>query len=220
MNIESDIFKTSKPIISKLKQYGFKIALNKYVYEKNINNDLFKIIVTIENNKVSGKIIDLQTNLEYLNYRLNILGEFSSNIKEQYISILKDIYNNCFEKDNFIFNQSNRISKSIYEKYKVNPEFLWSKYPNIGVFRNKENSKWFGIIMNINKNILDCKSNKEIEIINIKLDKKVQKYLLCEGIYEAYHMNKKNWVSIALDETIEDKEIMNLIDISYNLTNK
>ena len=220
MNIEFDIFKTSKPILSKLKEYGFKYTLNKYVYEKNINNDLFKIIITIENNKVSGKIIDLQTNLEYLNYRLNNLGEFSSNIKEQYISILKDIYNNCFEKENFIFSQSNRISKLIYEKYKVNPEFLWSKYPNIGVFRNKDNNKWFGIIMNINKNILDNKSNKEIEVINIKLDKKVQEYLLYDGIYEAYHMNKKNWVSIALDETMKDKEIMNLIDISYNLTNK
>jgi len=29
-------------------------------------------------------------------------------------------------------------------------------------------------------------------------------------------MNKKNWVSIILDDTLADNEIISLIDISYN----
>lgn len=41
-----------------------------------------------------------------------------------------------------------------------------------------------------------------------------------KGIYIAYHMNKKNWVSIILDDTLTDNEIISLIDISYNNSNK
>ena len=33
-------------------------------------------------------------------------------------------------------------------------------------------------------------------------------------------MSKKSWVSIILDNTLSNKEIMNLIDISYDLSNR
>lgn len=32
-------------------------------------------------------------------------------------------------------------------------------------------------------------------------------------------MNKKNWLTIILDDTITDSQIFNLIDDSYNLIN-
>ena len=41
-----------------------------------------------------------------------------------------------------------------------------------------------------------------------------------EGIYEAYHMNKKSWVSIVLNDTVSDEIIIKLIDNSYSLLNK
>ena len=40
------------------------------------------------------------------------------------------------------------------------------------------------------------------------------------GIYPAYHMDKENWVSITLDETLEDDVITNIIDLSFNVTNE
>ncbi len=33
-------------------------------------------------------------------------------------------------------------------------------------------------------------------------------------------MNKKNWISIILDESLTNEEIFNLIDISYTNSNK
>ena len=44
-----------------------------------------------------------------------------------------------------------------------------------------------------------------------------------KGIYPAYHMNKKHWISIFLDETFSDGEIMEYIKKSRmytELTNK
>lgn len=36
------------------------------------------------------------------------------------------------------------------------------------------------------------------------------------GIYPSYHLSKKSWISIILDDTLSDKEIMNLVDLSYD----
>ena len=38
------------------------------------------------------------------------------------------------------------------------------------------------------------------------------------GIYPAYHMNHKTWISVVLDETLPDEKILELIDTSYQLT--
>ena len=38
------------------------------------------------------------------------------------------------------------------------------------------------------------------------------------SIYPAFHMNKKHWISILLDETLSDEDIMSLVDQSYQTT--
>ena len=47
----------------------------------------------------------------------------------------------------------------------------------------------------------------------------MKKRLKKEGFYKAYHMNKKSWISIILNDTLNNKEIYELIDESYNLIN-
>ena len=65
------------------------------------------------------------------------------------------------------------------------------------------------------------KEDKEVEIINVKINKLDKlKLLSIKGIYLAYHMNKDSWITITLDDTLDDKEIFKLIDDSYNLINK
>lgn len=107
----------------------------------------------------------------------------------------------------------------IYEKYQVIPEFLWSTAPNYGVFRNAKSEKWFGIVMNIDKSKIIPSQTGEIEVLNLKLDDDVPKYLKINGIYPSYHMSKKNWVSIILDDTLSDEEILKLVAISYKNSN-
>lgn len=220
MNIEKEIFKRSKVDIDKLIKYGFKKENNKYIYEKRFL-DNFKAIIYIEDNNIIGKIIDLDINDEYINYRIESQNnEFVNMVREEYKNILKDILDNCFNKEYFIFDQTNRITKLIKDNYDVDPEFLWDNLPGCGVFRNKNNNKWFGIIMNIDKSKIIPKLTGEIEVLNVKLDNEVEKYLKKDGIYKAYHMNKKSWVSIILDDTLTDRDILNLINISYDILNK
>ena len=222
MTIEEEIFKKSKPIKQKLIKYGFKKENNTYLIEKTFMNDSFKAILTIEKENIKGKIIDLEFNEEYTNIRVeNSQGEFVNKVKNEYKKILQDIKNNCFENKYFTGNQANRITKYILNKYNDKPEFLWEKYEDFGVFRNQINKKWYAIIMNINKSVLKEKDNKQIDILNVKTDEKIIEKLIKEkGYYKAYHMNKKNWITIALDETLKDSVIEKLIDSSYNEINE
>ena len=64
------------------------------------------------------------------------------------------------------------------------------------------------------------KGTGEVELLNIKLDEdKILQLVKKEGFYKAYHMNKKSWISIILNDTLNNKEIFELIDESYNLIN-
>ena len=220
MSIESCIFRKCKANYDKLLRYGFIKNKDKYIYKKFIINNNFSVVITIINNSVKGIIYDNDTGDEYINYRIKEQnGEFVNRVRECYKNVLLDIYDNCFDKDYFISRQANRIANKIKKKYNILPEFLWDKYPDIGVFRNKRSNKWFGIIMNVDGNKIVDNYSGEIDVLNIKLDGEVDNYKDNIGIYEAYHMNKNNWVSIILDDTLTDDEVINLIDISYGISN-
>ena len=220
--MEYELFKKCVFDYSKLLNYGFKEENNIYYYEKYILDNNYKICIKIENNNVIGKIYDLIFNDEYLNLNVDSNLSFNNKIKEEYIKVLKDIKVKCTKESLFVFKQSNEITNYIKRKYKVSPEFLWDKSSGNGVFRNKNNKKWFGIIISVSKDKLDLKYKQEIiEIINLKLDEDMIKELIkMDGFYMAYHMNKKSWISIILDNTLDNEIIYSLIDQSYNNVNK
>ena len=117
----------------------------------------------------------------------------------------------------FISDQSNRITNYIIDKYKREPEFLWEKYDDFGVFRKKESGKWFAIMMTLDRSKID-NGDGEIVIINVKVEPELRDSLLKKkGYYEAYHMNKKSWITIILDDTVSDNDIEELIDNSYSI---
>ena len=218
--LEEEVFKRYKFDNKKLIKYGFKKDNNKYIYSTNFLNNAFKVNITVEDNKINGEVIDLEFNDKYDAFRVNnVVGEFVNNVKEEYIKVLEDIKLNCCISNYFIYDQTNRISKLIYDKYNISPEFLFDD-KSIGVFRNKDNLKWFGIIMNIKRSKLDNGSGN-VDVINIKLDPdEIVDLLHKKGFYKAYHMNKKSWISIVLDNTLDDNNIFELICKSYDNVSK
>ena len=220
--LEDEVFKKRKLDKDKLISYGFVKENNVYKYSKLIMDDTFRIDIIIDSKgKIIGKVYDLDGDYEYTNFRLeNVKGDFVNRVKDEYLKVIEDIADNCFREEYFIYKQSNEISNLIQEKYNVLPEFLWESYSNYGIFRNKSSNKWFAAIMNIDRSKLDYNESGEVEVINVKLDNLVDTYLKKDAIYPAYHMSKKSWVSITLDNTLSNEEIMRLIDISYDLSNR
>ncbi len=114
-----------------------------------------------------------------------------------------------------------QLQKFIYDAYGTSPEYPWEKSPDSMVFRHSDNRKWFALVMNISKDKLGLQKNGPIDIINVKCDPLMIGSLQNEtGIYPAYHMNKANWITIALDGSVSDEKIKFLLDMSYTLTAK
>ena len=223
MTIEEELFRKAKIDFDKISKYGFKKEKSLYKYSKNIMNNTFRVDVEIdEKGIVKGKVYDLSFGDEYTNFRMeDSIGYFVGQVKAEFESLLKNIRSNCFNRKDFINEQSNRIAKAIKEKYGDEPEFEWKKFPGYATFRNKDSKKLYGIIMNINKSKLGEKSTDEVEVINIKLEPdEIEDLLKQDGFYPAYHMNKKSWITIILNDTIADEKIMSLIDKSYLYTVK
>ena len=220
--LEDEVFKKRKLDNDKLIPYGFIKEDDIYKYSKLIMDDTFRVDITIDSNgNVKGRVYDLDGDYEYTNFRLeNVKGDFVNRVKDEYIKVLESIANNCYTKEYFIYKQSNEVSNLIKEKYNVIPEILWESNPNYGIFRNKSSNKWFGVIMNIDRSKLNPNESGEVEVLNVKLDDLVDAYLKKDAIYPAYHMSKKSWVSITLDNILSNKEIMSLIDISFGLSNR
>ena len=221
MNIEKEVFQRRKINFSKLINYGFTKEKDTYIYSKKIMNDDFILYITITSKgDIKGKIYDLESNEEYINYRIEDQnGSFVNQVRTEYTAILKDIAEQCFDKNDFILPQTNRIAKAIKEIYQDSPHFMWEKYPGYGVFKNPQNQKWYAAIMNIDKSKLNENMQGETEIIDIKLDPKTITTLLNnKGYYPAYHMNKQHWLTIILDDTISDTQIIELIRKSHEYT--
>lgn len=215
MKIEDIIFKKYVPDYDKLIKYGFKKYGNEYIFKKNLI-DNFEIVVTINGLKVNGKIYDLDFDEEYTNYRVEEqTGSFTGMIREKFLFFLNDIRDNCFISKPFVFDQSNRITNLIYEKYGKEPIFKWEGM-DAAVFENNE--KWFGIIMNVDRSKFSNLSG-EVEVLNVKLDRhKINNLINNKELFPAYHMNKKSWITIVLDDSLSDDYIMDLIDESYSYT--
>lgn len=200
--------------------YGFKKQKEKYIYITNICENQFEIIVEVINNNMTSKLIDLGNEEEYILVDIeDSVGKFVGNVRKEYEEKLDDIVKKCTYKEMFKNKQSKEIIQYIKEKYKDELEFLWEKFDDCAIWRNKQNNKWYGLIVKISEKKLGIDSDRIVEIIDLRYQKEeTQNIVDNKKVFQGYHMNKKSWITIKLDNTMNTKKIKELIDNSYNLS--
>ncbi|MBQ4252810.1 MAG: MmcQ/YjbR family DNA-binding protein, partial [Erysipelotrichaceae bacterium] len=217
MSIESEAFSRKTVIWEKLIPFGFSLEKGIYSYSEKLMNGEFRADIRInERGFVYGTVMDNELEEEYINFRLpNALNRYAAQVREEYEALLRRIADECFRDEPFLFPQSNRLCSYIRNKCSVAPEFLWNLWPGYGVFRNPGSKKWFGIIINIDKGKLISGEAGEVEIINLKLDELAEEYVDNISVLPPYHQTKKNWVSVILDDSLDDDTLEKMIDISF-----
>lgn len=123
----------------------------------------------------------------------------------------------------FLSAQANRITDTIFNTYHVAPDFPWTKTSaSYGVFRHQDTRKWFALIMDLRRRMVDGSESSDIvNVINLKIHPEDgQAMRALSGVYPAYHMNRYHWVSIILDDSLTDSDILEMIETSYLLTKK
>ena len=108
----------------------------------------------------------------------------------------------------------------VKSQYGVDPDHPFEKDAETSVFRHADNKKWFGLIMKVSGVKLGLGTTAFISVINLKIDDPVFRDILIEqpGIIPAYHMNKRQWITVFLDGTVQKERVFDLIDASFMAT--
>ncbi len=95
----------------------------------------------------------------------------------------------------------------------------FEKDQSIAVFRHDGNRKWFAVVMTVARRHLGLDGEGKMDIVNLKCDEEIIDSMWQEeGIWPAYHMNKRHWITVALDGRVPTKTLLWLTAISRDLT--
>ena len=223
MNITQEIFGRRRPDRQRLIEYGFEPSGEDLVRREDFMDGALRAEILVRpDGTVRCLAIDADTEEEYAPIRIEAqVGAYVGAAREAYREILERVSAACFREVPFLTDQANRIASAIETRWQVLPEFPWpEKNAGSGVFRHAGNRKWFALIMPIPRNKLEGETSEElIEVMNVKIDPAQLEALLREpGIYRCYHMNKKLWVTLALDDQLTDERVLELLAKSHELT--
>ena len=215
-----EIFKAYQFNSKKAKEYGFIENQGVWTYSSTILQGDFLMMVTVEDGNLSFHVYDQETGDLYPQVHMESMrGTFVGSVREACLEELFDIRKACFEVQEFLCPQTNRIMALVQEKYGNQLEYLWEKSPDTAVLRHEDNQKWYAILMRIPWDRLDKGREGLVEAVNLKHDQ-VADLLSQDGIYPAFHMNKRYWISLPLDDTLTDEKVLELFDRSWFLTSK
>ena len=105
------------------------------------------------------------------------------------------------------------------EQYDAEERHLWAKYPLYAVLRHGETGKWFGLVADVPREKLGLPGEGIADVLVVKANPELVPALIERpGHLPAYHMNKRNWVSVLLDGTVPEEDALALLDEGWRLT--
>lgn len=115
--------------------------------------------------------------------------------------------------------KTTELIKYVSDTYGVQPEYLWPDYPETFVFRHTDNRKWFGVVMDVEREKLGLPGAGKVFLLDVKTGPILGgSYLGQPGIVRAWHMNKTHWLGVLLDGSTAEQTIRELLDLSFSLT--
>ena len=203
--------------------YGFFDYEGGLRYEAPLLGGDFRAVVTVRDGKITGTVIDEMNDEEYAPLRAEgMQGPFVTSVRTAYTDLLSDIAEKCCDERYFASDQATRIAEAVREIYGVTPDFPFDdgKDRTAGVFRHADSGKWFGLIMRVRYAVLVGEhSTDPVDVLNLKADPASIPRLCQEiGVYPAYHMSRVYWISVTLDDRIDDAAVMELIGESWRRT--
>ena len=199
-----------------LKDFGFTEEAKKLVYRKEILDSSFLIEIVYIDSQFLIEVYDLEFDEIYSLFSVDsAVGETVQNIRENVEKLLSLILG--------LADESGKISSEIIDycnnKYGGNRVNPFKKYPDILALVNEKN-KWYSLFLDVEYNKLNKNTDitTKVKILNVKYPTdKILEIIDNKNIFPAYHMNKKHWISIAIDKNIKLETIKELIGISYSL---
>lgn len=217
------IFKKRVVVFDKLLKYGFIQSDIGYEYKTSIFDNQMSMTVKVDDQGIiNTEVADLETGEPYTLFLVeDAVGSFVGGVRGEYERVLTDIADKCCNKQVFKSKYAGLVIKYIREKYGDELEFLWEKFDDNAIWRRNDNKKWYALLVTLPKNKIGLEGEEEIEILDLRMSpQEVERSIDYKRYFPAYHMNKKSWITICLDGSLEIEEIYRRIDGSYILALK
>ena len=213
------IFKDKKANKEKLLMYGFTENENCFLYQRQIMEGEFKIVVKIKDEQIETAVYEVETGELYTLHLIpHAQGAFVGKVRLEYLSLLEDIGQKCFEYDVFREYNTKKIIEFVKQEFDSSLEFLWPKFSNNAICRRSDNQKWYIAFMKITADKIGLNEKELIEIIDLRVDNnKLNSLLDYKTFFPAYHMNKKSWITVKLNSLANLNQVYDLIKESYIL---
>ncbi|WP_048000715.1 MmcQ/YjbR family DNA-binding protein [Lactiplantibacillus herbarum] len=214
------VFENKKINFDQLVPFGFELNDDQYQYQTTIMDHQFTLTVTIATSgRMTTRLMDTATDEEYvLHLSAQASGEFVGQVSAAYQDVLQRIEAACFTDDVFATEQARALIQFVQRTYADELEFLWPKFPKNAVWRRKDNRKWYGALLTVAKNKLGLTGDELVTVIDLReTPDEVAELVDGERYFPGYHMNKRNWYSIVLDDTVSTDEICRRLQASYEL---
>ncbi|HES2093249.1 TPA: MmcQ/YjbR family DNA-binding protein [Streptococcus pyogenes] len=224
MSLATDYFSRQTPIVEKLMAYGFEKRDNGYFYNERFMEGEFEAQLRIdEAGNIWDRVIDCDLEEDYLPLQQAAWqGTYTGQVRAAYLELLERLSVACFEATPFQSMQANRLAKHITKEWSDPMDYPFEKHPDLATYR--VGGKWYAMIFSLLADKLDQIPERLVgqtcEVMTVKVNPKAFPQLLQqEGIYPAYHMSKKNWISIILDDKVTDDKLWTLVTQSRQLVN-
>lgn len=220
--MKNELFRFGRADERKLKAFGFEQLGNGYRYTCEILGGQFRMTVMIRDGKPTSELIDTATDEPYtLHLYEGASGDFVGNVRSAYESVLDDIANACYVRDEFPTDAAHAVIEYAFKRYGDELEFLWEKFTGNAVLRRKDSGKWYAALLTVQKRKIGLAGEEEIPVLDVRAETETIERLV-DGVryFRGYHMNKKHWLSMLLDGTVEQEELISRLDDSYLLAKK
>lgn len=216
----NEIFNCISFDVQKLLAFGFVKEKTGYKYSCFLMNGQFEMRVFVSDlGEIEAAVFDVETEDEYVLVKVEAAcGTFVGQVRLEYEAVLKRIAKQCGRVQVFKSDCARQIIQYVEQTYNDKLEFLWPKFPQNAIFRRADNHKWYAVILTVQKNKIGRQGNETIEVVDLRAPTaEIEKLVDGQSYFGGYHMNKKHWMTICLDNSVPVDEICRRIDESYRL---
>ena len=114
-----------------------------------------------------------------------------------------------------------RLVSTCMDRFGIVPDMPFSSDSRSWVFRHPDSRKWFALIMDVDASKLGIQGDL-LRVVNLRVDPALQQSLMRgeTGILLGWHMNHSRWCSVILDGRVEERKVLCMLEMSYQLTDR
>ncbi|MEE8808641.1 MAG: MmcQ/YjbR family DNA-binding protein [Lactimicrobium sp.] len=191
--------------------FGFVKTDGMLVFEKPIGSGLL-IKMTSDGRSLRADCIDEESRERFVPlYVPGSKGTYVDQVRKDYLQTLLLIRNACCVQGNYQLAQSKRIIALVQDQMKISIDHLFAKDPSIGVFHH-DDGRWFAFLSPVMRSkVFPDGDDTTTEVLVFRSDDK-ENLLKQAGFGRAWHMNQQRWVSLEMNDTVNDADVLSLLE--------